>query len=277
MEAVRRAGVKLWVHLDNRAQPLDLATRYVIQEGLLGHVVYGDVHVDDNISVPTRMWGDRSREWATGSSTAHFLFSHVSDLMRWYFAPAEVEAVYAISQGKVLGYTPDLYDGYLFFDTGLKVRIKSEWIKHVDGLVEFAMSFSGAEGTLFYHKTDAFAMARGLRANVSSKLSSEDLLAHQQALLKKGIRSHVLMRVPRPSVGGDALGRALEMWPNEQPAHVRLADYILDSILEGKEIPESWRGNGRLPTGEDGLIQTRIVCAIEESARTGREVAVPME
>ena len=102
-----------------------------------------------------------------------------------------------------------------------------------------------------------------------------ELAGGKQALLKKGVRSQVLMRLPRPSVGGDTVGRALEIWPNEQPVHKRLADYILDSILEGKDIPSSWEGNGRLPTGEDGLIQTRIVCAIEESARTRREVAIP--
>jgi predicted dehydrogenase len=42
--------------------------------------------------------------------------------------------------------------------------------------------------------------------------------------------------------------------------------------VDGVEVPATWKGGGRLPTGEDGLEQTRIVCAIEESARTGQSV-----
>ncbi|MDZ7704238.1 MAG: hypothetical protein U5L04_07145 [Trueperaceae bacterium] len=48
---------------------------------------------------------------------------------------------------RVLGYTPDLYDAFLTFDDGAKFRVKAEWIKHIDGLVEFALDFSGSEGS----------------------------------------------------------------------------------------------------------------------------------
>ncbi len=120
-EAAERTGTRLFVNYANRASPLDIATRYVIQQGLLGRVIYGESRLDDNISVPTQMWGDRTQEWVGGSSTGHFLLSHVIDLLRWYFAPAEVVDVFAISQRSVLGYTPDLYDAYLIFDSGLKM------------------------------------------------------------------------------------------------------------------------------------------------------------
>ena len=40
--------------------------------GLLGPVVYGEARLDDNITVPTGLWGQRSRACAAGSSTAHF-------------------------------------------------------------------------------------------------------------------------------------------------------------------------------------------------------------
>ncbi len=137
LDACDRAGSKLWVYLSNRVNPMDIATRYVIQEGLIGRVVYGEARLDDNISVPRRLWGERSKEWASASSTAQFLLSHVSDTMRWFFEPAEVEAVYSISQREVLEYTPDLFDAYLFFDDGMKIRVKSDWIKYMEKLVEY--------------------------------------------------------------------------------------------------------------------------------------------
>ena len=145
-EAAEKRRAKLFVNFANRGSAYDIATRYVIQQGLLGEVVYGEAWLDDNIIVPRGLWGERSRDWAAGSSTAHFLLSHVVDLLRWYFSPAEVQEVYAISQATVLGYTPDLYDAFLTFDSGLRVRVKAEWIKHIDELVEFYLASPAGTG-----------------------------------------------------------------------------------------------------------------------------------
>jgi predicted dehydrogenase len=90
LEAAERAGARIFVHYANRGSGMDQATYYVIRQGLLGEVVYGDVHLDDHISVPTKMWGDRTKEWVAGSSTAHFLLSHVVDFLHWVLAPAQV-------------------------------------------------------------------------------------------------------------------------------------------------------------------------------------------
>ena len=84
-EAVERRRARLFVNYANRGAAQDIATHYVIQQGLLGPVVYGEARLDDNITVPTGLWGQRSRACAAGSSTAHFLLSHVVDLLRWYF------------------------------------------------------------------------------------------------------------------------------------------------------------------------------------------------
>ena len=45
-----------------------------------------------------------------------------------------------------------------------------------------------------------------------------------------------------------------------------------NAILEEVDVPTSWTGGGRLPTGDDGLEQTRIVTAIERAAKTGETV-----
>jgi len=200
-DAAEKARTRIFINFANRGSPLDQATYYVIQRGLLGEIVYGEVHLDDNIVVPTQMWGARSREWAAGSSTAHFLLSHVSDFLRWVLAPADVTEVYAITQRRVLGVTPDLYDAFLTFSSGAKFRIKAEWIRHMDGLVEFKLRFSGAEGELTYIKRPGFGEEEGWRANVGSRLTTEDLLAHHQHLLALGVNVRAFVHRPSPTAG----------------------------------------------------------------------------
>ncbi|MBN1937752.1 MAG: Gfo/Idh/MocA family oxidoreductase [Anaerolineae bacterium] len=276
-EAAERAGTRIFINYANRGSAFDRATHYVIRQGLLGEVVYGEVHLDDNIVVPTQMWGQRTRDWVAGSSTAHFLLSHVVDFLRWVL-DAEVIEVYAIAQRKVLGYTPDLYDTFLTFDSGAKFRIKAEWIKHIDGLVEFALSFSGAEGTLTYVKRPGFASVEGWRANVSEKVTPDALLAHQQTLLDQGINARALVHRPSPTAGelkagGGALRCGLEAFELPQDWW-RVARGFVGAILENTLTPSSWQGYGPLPTAADGLKQTRVVCAIVESAQSGRVIGL---
>jgi predicted dehydrogenase len=270
LEAAESAGARIFLCFFNRGSPLDQATYYAIQQGLLGEIVYGDVRLDDNIAVPTRMWGGRSREWAAGSSTAHFLLSHVVDFLRWVLAPAEVAQVYAISQQKVLGYTPDLYDAFLIFDNGAKFRVKAEWIKHIDGLVEFTLAFSGSEGTLTYIKEPGFGQVEGWRANVSDRVAPEELLTHQDRLLAQGINVRALLHRPSPlagdvEAGGEEIKRGLEAFASPKDWW-RMARSFVDAVLEDTLTPSSWTEYGPLPTGIDGLRQTQIVCAIVQSA-----------
>jgi len=273
LSACQKAGSKLWVHFANRVVPLDIATRYIVQAGLIGRPVYGEARLDDNISVPLRLWGERSREWAASSSTAHFLLSHVSDSLRWFLEPAEVEAVYAITQHEVLGFSPDLFDAFLFFNNGMKVRVKSEWIRFMEPLVEYYICLNGDKGTIFYNKIPGFNVKEhSLQANFASGVSAEELLQHQGELKRRGVHAHVVVRQPQVMVGGD-LVPSLQM-DASQPAATQLMDHIIASIKEDKPVPSTWEGNGGLPTGEDGLKQTKIVCAIIESSKSRREVAV---
>jgi predicted dehydrogenase len=278
VEAAEAARAHIFINYANRGSAFDRATYQVLRRGLIGDVVYGEIHLDDNISVPTQMWGDRTREWVSGSSTAQFLLSHVVDLLRWLLGPAEVREVYAIAQRKVLGYTPDLYDAYLVFDNGAKLRVKAEWIKHIDGLVEFGISFSGSEGSLFYIKRPGFGQVEGWRANVSDGITTEALLSLQQELLAEGINVRALLHHPDPTAGklkagGGGLKRGLEAFTLPQDWW-RVARGFVDAILEGTLTPSSWKGYGPLPTGIDGLRQTQVVSAIVASAERREPVAL---
>ena len=275
-EAAERAKARVFINFANRGSAPDRATYYVIQNGLLGEVVYGTAHLDDNISVPTQMWGARTKEWVGASSTAHFLLSHVTDYLHWVLSPAQVTEVYAISQQRVLGYTPDLYDAFLTFDNGCKFRVKAEWIKHIDGLVEFAFNFSGSEGSLFYIKRPGFGEVEGWRANLSERLTSADLLAHQDVLAQQGINLRALVHRPNPTsgalqAGGGTTKRALEAFAPPLDFW-RIPRCFVDAIVQDTLTPTTWQGYGPLPTAVDGLRQSYVVCAIVESAEKGAVV-----
>ena len=276
-EAVESSGTRLFVNYANRSAPMDIATAYTIREGLLGQIVYGEVRLDDNISVPTALWGTRSRDWAEGSSTAHFLLSHVIDLLRWYLHPAEIKQVYAVKQQTVLGYTPDLYDAILEFDNGARVRVKAEWIRHMDELVEFYLSFSGAEGTLIYNKIPGFGARASWRANLASRLTIADLMRHQQELARAGAHTRAVIDRGAPGIqrspGAEGvLSLALESFDHSTGKPMALADCVIDAILTDTLTPESWKGPGALPTHEDGLRQTQAVMGIVRSAELDRVV-----
>ena len=246
---------------------------------MLGRVVYGESRLDDNITVPTVMWGERTKEWTAGSSTAHFLLSHVVDLLRWYFAPAEVTDVYAISRQEVLGYTPDVYDAFLTFDSGLKMRVKAEWIKHIDELVEFYMSFSGDAGTLIYNKRAGFACQEGWRANLSAKVDAAVLAGHQEARATRR-RQCGGAHAPPDAHHRAALGR------RRRSGHGLAEDRPQPRRHDGPRRPVhrrhpgghggagSWHGNGPLPSHVDGLRQTQVIMAIIESSERGEPVSL---
>ena len=264
-EAVEKAGTSLYILFPNRFNPLDRVVRYAAQNDLIGKPVYGDVRLDDNICVPTEMWGKRSREWAGGSSTAHFLFSHVADLLRWYFRPADIVEVYAISQQRVLRYTPDLYDAYLTFDTGLIVRIKAEWIRRMDALVEFELRFSGHKGGIAYRKHPAFRAERGLRLDIDGVTGAE-LTRHQKVLASQGIRGKVIADPQARSP------RVLEFYAEENliDREAPLQHYF-ETLRSGRQDPRL-EGFGPLPTMEDAVRQVEIVTAIVSSAEKKRSV-----
>ena len=278
MEAAHKAGTKVFINFSQRGLDVNRASRYVYQQGLIGDLVYGDACLDDNITVPTHMWGNRSQEWAGGSSTAHFLMSHLVDLLRFIFSPAEVTDVYAISQEKVLGYTPDLYDAFLTLSDGAKVRIKAEWIRRMDELIENTMGVTGTKGSIVCSRAPSFAAEKGWRANVSDDLSPQDMLKHQDAMAAFGAKANVLLHRPSPvlgklEAGTSDLKNAFEIWDFDLD-YYRILAASVRSIIEGTLEPSNWQGSGPVPTGDDGLMQTRVVAAIVESARTGNGVRV---
>ncbi|HID55033.1 TPA: Gfo/Idh/MocA family oxidoreductase [Candidatus Poribacteria bacterium] len=272
MNLAEKRGVRVFVDFENRFARADMATRYLIQNGLIGEPVYADMQLDDNISVPTMLWGERSRDWAAGTSTAHFLMSHTVDLVRWYFEPAKVEKVFAICQRRVLKYTPDLYEALLLLSNGVKVRLKSEWIRHMDDLVEFSQYVGGSKGGVFYHKRRGFNKSVGWKANLSGDLSLEDLRRVQRKLEDHGIKAAIGLE-PDHSRGGEGWRPTMRI-EEEGAKNLSGWPYFIDAILEGSDSPERWKEFGTLPTGRDGYESVRVVCAIIASSESCRTISL---
>lgn len=275
-DAVERSSTRLFINYANRAMPYDVATYRVLQDGLIGAPVYAESRLDDNISVPNALWGGRSREFAAGSSPAHFLLSHVVDLNHWWFAPQRVTDVYAITQQRVLQFTPDLYDAFLTFDGGLKVRVKAEWIKHMDQIVEYYTSITGASGAVIYNKRPGFGVAESWRANLSAPLDFAGLAVRQQQLAARGIptRLSAHSRVDDGSYDVSTVTYSFEHVGPDGAHGLMLVGPMLDSFAQNTLTPSSWQGLGPLPTHEDGLRQVQVVQAILDSARRGQPVAL---
>lgn len=276
MDAADKNGVRVFVNFENRFTTMSMATHYIIQHGMIGRSIYGEIRLDDNISVPINLWGARSVKWASGSSTAHFLLSHVTDLLRWYFAPAEVESVYAISQREVLKYTPDLYDAFLFWDNGMKTRVKAEWIKHIDQLVEFYICLGGETGGIVSHRRPGYNAEVGWSANLDKGLSFDEVSKAQKELNRlfyeiSPTQECEIIAQQKPDATqekGEVRG-ALEIREDER---FHGDAFYVQAFLENTDAPSNWQ-LGKLPTGRDGLEAVKIVNAIIRSAETLTQIS----
>jgi len=256
LEAAERVGARIFVNFSNRGSPLDRATYYVIRQGLLGEIVYGDINLDDNIVVPTRMWGPRSKIWAAGSSPAHFLLSHVVDYLRWVLG-AEVTEVYAITQRRVLGYTPDLLD-QAHRRPGRILAV----ILRIGGNTHTYQAARVWRGGRVARKRKRSHDTQGSSGSPGTSVEG----GHQCPCPAPPPRSHSRAGGGELKYGLEALTLPEDWW--------RVARGFIDSVLEDTLTPSSWASYGPLPTGIDGLRQTQVVCAIVDSAQHGRAVDV---
>lgn len=267
-DRVKKENVNLMVLFANRFLSTEKALKMCFQENLIGKVVHGDIRLDDSIFVPFGLWGKESREWVSRSSPAHFLMSHAVDLLRWYLYPARVEAVYATSQQEILKISVDLYDSFIFFDNGIKIRLKSGWVNYMEQLVEFYISFSGQEGSIAYNKTSGYKCVPGLRITLSRKANDQEVQKYLDCL--KMLCLDVNLVTKTDGIISNIIEiNSSDMNDNEWNEAL---NYLIDGIVENTLTPSSYSNFGPLPNVDDGLEAVKIVCAIEESAKRGEKV-----
>ncbi|HLZ07641.1 MAG TPA: hypothetical protein VKT80_03570, partial [Chloroflexota bacterium] len=165
---------------------------------------------------------------------------------------------------------------HLTWTNGLILRIKAEWIRYMEALVTHHFTLSGTKGGWETIGT-TYNSAPGWQATLDQSVTAAQLEDHQKVLQTMGVYARAVIRRPHEDVEGLGPRPSLEVERKFLPlfggeAGPEMRDHIVNAILEEVDVPSSWTGGGRLPTGDDGLEQTRIVTAIERAAKTGETV-----
>jgi predicted dehydrogenase len=225
------AGTILMVDFHNHWNIPFLQVKKMIDSGELGDLQMINIRLNDTIFVPTKMLS-----WASKSSPAHFLGSHVVDLIRW-LSGNEITKVYSVSRSKVLRDkgidTPDFYQTILELSNGASAYVENCWIvaETAPNVFEFRCEFIGSRGSTFVN------------------------LSHHRMIEKYTEEGGSF-----PDVLGivDRYGKAAGFCTAPM-------EHFLDCIIQNKSP---------LTTGEDGLAATKVVQAMEESAKRGLPVSI---
>jgi predicted dehydrogenase len=261
-KAAKDSGAEIKVLFPTRFYPLDQAVRLLLREGFLGQPSYGEVRLDDNISVPVNLWGKDSRKYASISNPAYFLLSHGVDILHFYFEPRKVKRVYAVGANSTIGSNPDYADGYLTFDDGLIIRLKTEWTKRIPYLVENYMQLTATKGGLTYNKTEGYRHQSGLQIFIDGQ--RENAEKAQARLAGYGITAKVT------AFTDPITSCALELDPKDPGNDFdwgAASSYYADSFGDGKELELTPYTNL-----SGGIAQVKVVDAMLRSIREKREI-----
>ena len=235
--AAKQAGVLLMVDWHNRWNPPFYAARKAIRAGELGQVGYVYYRLSDTIYVPTKML-----PWAGASSVMLFLGSHALDTTCWLLGKRPERVYCRRKEGLLTGRgitTADMYLTVVDFAGGAMAVIENSWVlpQCAPALIDHKCEITGAEGSISLDLTHHRASAKYTPATGGGypDVSFADVLV-------------------LPEVHGLQRGFAVES-----------INHFVECIRDGKPP---------LATGEDGLLNTRLILAAEESARTGKPVDV---
>ena len=180
VEAAKKSNTVIKVLYPNRFYPIDHSIRLLVEKGFIGTPEYGEFRIDDSISVPLQLWGEDSKKYAAISSPVHFLFSHAIDLLCFMFQ-RKVVKVYAVARKSIIGSDVDYMDSFITFEGGLVFRLKTEWTKRINRLVENYLQLTATKGGFIFNKTGGFQCQQGLSFVMDE---GEAKAKEAQALLK---------------------------------------------------------------------------------------------
>lgn len=229
IDAARKHGVHLMVDWHNRWNPPCYATWKAIRDGELGDVRYIYYRLSDTVFVPLKML-----PWASESNVLLFLGSHALDTTCWFMQKA-VRRVSSRRQRGVLASlgvdTPDLYLTVLDFEDGSIAVIENTWLlpQSSPALVDHKIEVIGTRGAIYLDPTHSRVMAK------HTELTPQ---GHPHAAYPD--------MLVMPEVHGRQVGFAVES-----------IYHFVECLRDGKTP---------LTSGEDGLLNTRLLLAAEQSA-----------
>lgn len=237
ISAAEQAGVILMVDWHNRWNPPIYSAWKSARSGELGEIRYIYYRLSDTVYVPTQML-----PWASRSSVMWFLGSHAIDTTCWLMDRAPKRVFSRKQRGILAGLgvdTPDLYLTLLEFEGGGLAVIENAWIlpQQSPSLIDHKVEILGSRGAVYLDPTHNRAF---------EKYSPETAAGFPNS-------SYVDMLIS-PEIYGKQMGFAVE------------------SIYHFTECIE--QGRQPLASGADGLINTRLILAAEESIRTGMPVEI---
>jgi predicted dehydrogenase len=237
IEAAGKSNVYLMVDWHNRWNPTFNYAWKAIRNNDIGEISYIYSRLSDTIYVPTRML-----PWAEKSSVLHFLGSHSIDTICW-LTEKRPESIRCIKKEGILSKmgvnTADMYLNIIEFEGGITAVVENSWVlpQEYPSLIEHKCEIIGSKGVLMLDPT-------GHRA--AAKYTSETA---------KGFPDSALPDLfVTPSIFGRQMGFSVE------PMY-----HFVECVRDGKKPYTS---------GEDGLLNTIILSAAEESARTGRTIKI---
>ena len=235
LEAVQKAGVFLMVDWHNRWNPPIYTAWRDIQTGELGEVRYIYYRLSDTVYVPLKML-----PWADQSSVMWFLGSHALDTVCWLVGKKPVR-VYCQKRQQVLPgmgvNTPDLYVTMLEFEGGALAVIENTWI------------LPQQSPSLIDHKVEIL----GSRGAISLDLTHHGVFAKYSPETAEGF--------PNPSFPD--LFVTHEVYHKQMGFAVESMHHFVDCIRDRVQP---------LASGADGLRNTRLILAAEQSALSGLPV-----
>ena len=174
--------------------------------------------------------------WASKSSALWFLGSHITDLARWLLDD-EPKRVYAVSRSGILKGmgvdTDDFSVAIVEFKGGAVVTLENAWI------------LPETEPVVFNFKMNVLGSKGSLYINTSD----------HRTVQKFTNESASLPDILGVTFSGDA---------------PRMSGFVLEAIARFVDAVAD--DQPVLASGEDGLVVTRVLTAITESAKTGRPV-----
>ena len=238
ISAAASNDVYLMVDWHNRWNPPVYHIWKSVRDGELGEIQYISYRLEDTIYVPTKML-----PWSANSSVMLFLGSHALDTTCWLIGHSPVRVAYSQRrEGILTGMgipTADMYVTVVEFANGATAVIEINWIlpQSSASLIDHRFQIIGDEGVAYLDTT---------HGRVVSKYTSKTPAGFPDA-------SFPDMFVA-PEVHGRQVGFSVES-----------IYHFVECIRDGKNP---------LTSGEDGLLNTRLILAAEESARTGRPVEI---
>ncbi len=235
--SAKRHGVHLMVDWHNRWNPAFVSAWQAIRKGELGEIRYIYYRLSDTIYVPTRML-----PWAGESSVLLFLGSHSLDTTCWLMGAKPMRVFCRCLEGILTRRgipTADLYITMVDFSNGATAVIENSWVlpQSSPSLIDHKCEIIGTKGVIYLDPTHHRAVAK--------------YTAKTPAGFPDASFPDVFIT---PEIHGKQMGFSVES-----------IYHFVECLRDGKKP---------LTSGEDGLLNTRLIVAAEESARRGRPVTL---